>query len=901
MYRIFSTFVLVALAICAGAQSNSFLKPQPLAGGRQEGRWIMPTKALGLVLDKVALRNELTHAAKGTARDLPRAVDEVGIPLPDGTTMRFRYMETPLMQPEMMARYPEVKTYSGVAVADPRVTVKFDVTPLGFHGMVLGLPQGDAFIDPVFLGSAVDHQAYWKRDMGSKTGGAMTCTYDQVNDLPHAVQQTRQWIAQAAGARTGDCQFRTYRLALACTGEYANFFGAIGNNKAPAVAAMATTLNRVNGIYEREAALTMVLVDNDDQLVFTDPTTDGYTNNDGGAMLDENQAKCDAVIGAANYDIGHVFSTGGGGVAYLNSPCTGYKAGGVTGSSAPVGDPFDIDYVAHEMGHQYGGNHTQNNDCNRAYPASVEVGSGITIMGYAGVCSPNVAAHSIAMFGGYSLEEIHANITQGNSSSCPSIVPLVNAPPVADAGMNRTIPRNTPFVLTATASDPDAGDSLTYSWEQMDAQPVPQPPVATSNTGPNFRPWMPQATPQRWFPKLATVLSGTAPNPNWEVLANVSRSYKFQVTVRDNAVGGGCIGQDDMMVTVSGATGPFLVTQPNTALNWPALGTRSITWDPAGTAGAPVNCTLVDILLSVDGGLTWPYILASGTPNDGTESAVIPDVVTSTARVMVRANGNIFYDVSDQNFTISTPEQMLVQARVWLEGPYGPGGMMDDHLRTAGLLPMVEPYSALGFAQEGNGGGETCSPPVLAVSGPDAIVDWVRLELRAATAPATLVCSRQALLQRDGDIVDVDGVSPVAFQVPLANYFLAVRHRNHLGCMTSTAIVSAPSLNLVDFTSPGLATYGTDARKPIGNAQVLWAGNARPDAKLSYTGAQNDRDKIVDLLGGLDPNATMPGYFTEDCNMDGQVKYTGPGNDRDLILLNIGAALVTRVRLEQLP
>lgn len=896
-------FLIIYACTCtASTGSGSFWQREPLSPVAQEGRVIIPAKAIGFILSTPAMREFLAQVPKGTVRELHSATTVIGLPLPSGEFLQFRFLETPLMQPEMAVRYPEVRTYSGVSVNDPRVTLKFDLTPAGFHAMVLGLAEGDAFIDPVRMGNGVEHQAYWKHDLAPfRNNGAMACTYDQVNDVPHAMQQTAQWIAQAGGLRAGDCQFRTYRLALACTGEYANFFGATGTNKAPAIAAMATTLNRVNGIYERDAALTMVLVAGNDQLVFTNPATDGYTNDDGGTMLDENQTKCNAVIGVANYDIGHVFSTGGGGVAYLNSPCTGFKAGGVTGLSSPVGDPFDIDYVAHEMGHQYGANHTQNNDCNRAGSAAVEVGSGITIMGYAGVCSPNVADHSIAMFGGYSLVEIHTNITNGNSSGCPLTVPLVNTPPTADAGLDYTIPRSTPFVLTATATDPDPADILTYSWEQMNAQPSTQPPVATSTNGPNFRPWLPVASAQRWLPRLSTVIAGNAPSPNWEVLSSVARSYAFRVTVRDNAVGGGCNAQDDMQVTVSGAAGPFRVTQPNTAVTWAGLSTRTITWDVAGTAGGAVNCSNVDILLSTDGGLSWAFPLAAAVPNNGTATVVLPNVATTQARVMVRANGNIFYDISDHNFTITLAEQVKLNAKVWLEGPYVAGSMMNDDLRAAGLVPSMEPYTALGFVQEGGGGGESCTAQVLATTGADAIVDWVRLELRSPGAPATVLFSRQALLQRDGDIVDVDGTSPVAFAAPAGNYYVAVRHRNHLGCMTASAITLGAVATSLDLTASGTPTYGTAARKSVGGVRVLWAGNARVDNKLSYTGAGNDRDVIINLIGGLTPTATVAGYYTEDCTMDGLVQYTGTNNDRDPILLNIEGDLPTGIRMEQLP
>ncbi|MBS1569601.1 MAG: hypothetical protein JST45_09175 [Bacteroidetes bacterium] len=899
------SLLLVPIFCLAGAsfaQTPQVWQPELLSPAPRNGRYIVPDRALGYSLDVGALRQQLSVAAQGSIQQLPAAQSLVSLPLPNGSSQQFRFLETPVMQAEMAVRYPQVRTYTGVAVGDPRVRVKFDLTPAGFHAMVTGLPQGDAFIDPVSMGNNVVHQAYWKKDLVHRAGGeAMTCGYDAVNDVPHAMQQTAQWLVQAGSNRAGDCQFRTYRLALACTGEYANFFGATGTNKAPAVAAMATTLNRVNGVYERDAALTMVLVGNDDQLVFTDPATDGYTNDDGGTMLDENQAKCDAVIGSANYDIGHVFSTGGGGVAYLNSPCTDYKAGGVTGLDAPVGDPFDIDYVAHEMGHQYGGNHTQNNSCNRAYPASVEVGSGITIMGYAGVCSPNVAPHSIAMFGGYSLEEIHANITEGNSSTCPVTVPLVNAPPTVNAGSNYTIPMGTPFVLTATGADADQQDSLTYSWEQMDAQPSTQPPVATSNNGPNFRPWLPSASPQRWVPQLPTVLSGGNPSPNWEVLSTVARNYHFRVTVRDNATGGGCNAQDDMQVNVSGSTGPFVVTQPNTAVSWTANSSRNITWDPAGTAGAPVNCANVDILLSTDGGLTWPYTLAGATANDGTESVILPNATTTEARVMVRANGNIFYDVGDVDFSIVAPAQLLLNVKLWLEGPNAADGLMNDNLRSAGLLPQGEPYTGLGFVQAGNGGGESCGAAVLAATGPDAIVDWVRIELRSAGSPANVLYTRQALLQRDGDVVDMDGISPVAFEAPAGTYYIAARHRNHLGCMTAAAVTFGASATTVDFTAAATATYGTEARKPLDGKMMLWAGNALPDSKLAYTGAQNDRDVIINLLGGLDPTDTVAGYFTADVTMNGVVQYTGVGNDRDPILPNLQGNLPTSLRLEQLP
>jgi hypothetical protein len=888
----------------ASAQSGRYWSPLETSivsiGGK---RILVPTRAFYFRVDTAAIKEVLGQLSVGTLGDLAASRKVVEFPMPDGALRGFRALQTPVMPPGLQARYPMVRTYSGVAVDDPHVKVKFDLTPAGLHAMVLGTTGGDVFIDPVAMGDNVLHQAYFKKDLPLPAGrSAPVCTYDEVNDVAHAAAVTAGWIQQMGGERTGDCQFRTYRLALACTGEYANFFGATGTNKAPAIAAMATTLNRVNGVYERDATLTMVLVEEDDQLVFTDPVSDGYANNNGEAMLGQNQTKCDAIIGSSEYDIGHVLSTGGGGVAYLNSACTGNKAGGVTGLGAPVGDAFDIDYVAHEMGHQYGGNHTQNNNCNRSALAAREVGSGITIMGYAGVCPPNVADHSIAMFGGYSLQEVHANITVGNSSTCPLTVSTINSSPTVDAGPDRVIPGSTPFILTAEATDPDAGDTLTYSWEQMDHEVSTQPPVATSTGGPNFRPWPPTSEPERYFPKLTTIISGSAPSSDWEVLASVPRTYAFRVTVRDNSPVGGCNAQDDMQVTVDGGSGPFLVTQPNTSVTWEGGSVHEVHWNVAGTANTPVDCANVDILLSIDGGNSYPYQLATATSNTGSASITLPNMATTQARIMVRANGNVFFDISDVDFTITMSAVFLVRvdAKVWLEGPYGGSALMNDDLRATSLIPLAEPYTSLGMEQAGNGGGETCSSSVLAITGPDAVVDWVRLELRSPASPSELVCSRQALLQRDGDIVDTDGVSPVAFQANEGNYYLVVRHRNHLGCMTAAPLALSEMPTPVDLRDPATPTYGVEARKAIGDASALWMGNAQPDGAMKYTGMENDRDPVLVRIGGL-PTDTLQGYYPEDCTMDGTVRYTGAGNDRDPILLNIGGVVPTAVRLEQVP
>jgi hypothetical protein len=244
-----------------------------------------------------------------------------------------------------------------------------------------------------------------------------------------------------------------------------------------------------------------------------------------------------------------------------------------------------------------------------------------------------------------------------------------------------------------------------------------------------------------------------------------------------------------------------------------------------------------------------------------------------------------------------------VDAKAWLDGPYDAGTqLMNDALRTAGLIPQAEPYSALTFSP---GGGETRLADATTISGNEAPVDWVRLELRSSSNSSVIAAARHALLQRDGDIVDLDGASPVVFDVPPGNYFVAVRHRNHLGAMTATTRSLSASATTVDFRTTLTTTHGTDARKTNGSARLLWAGNAFLDSApadlLKYTGVHNDRDAVLARVGGAVPTAVVNGYHAEDVTLDGQVKYTGALNDRDPILVNLGGVVPTNTRVEQLP
>jgi hypothetical protein len=454
----------------------------------------------------------------------------------------------------------------------------------------------------------------------------------------------------------------SYRLAVACTGEYAIAAVGVANpSVAQALSAIVTSINRVDGIYEREVAISLNLVANNNLIVFVNPSTDPFSaNDDGSALLDESQTVITNNIGNANYDIGHTFSTGGGGIAQLSSVCGAQKARGVTGSPNPVGDPYDIDYVAHEMGHQFGASHSFNAttaSCsgNRNAPTAVEPGSGITIMAYTGICGAtnNLANNSIPYFHAASMDEINTFTTIGDGATCGSIAATGNIVPVVDAGGNFTIPKSTPFVLTGSATDGN-GDALTYSWEQMDVGPAGNWNTPTGNA-PLFRSFPPVATPVRYFPKLSDQVNNTT--TIGEILPSYGRSMVFRLTARDNHAGAGGVCFDETSVLVNAASGPFVVTAPNTAgISWPGGSNQMVTWNVANTDASPVSCANVTIQLSTDGGLTFPITILASTPNDGNQQIVVPDNVTSQARIRVMAVGNVFYDMSNVNFSITAAQ-----------------------------------------------------------------------------------------------------------------------------------------------------------------------------------------------------------------------------------------------------
>jgi len=615
-------------------------------------RWIVPQQYRLVEADVAALQAVLAAAPlEGTPAAAESSV-VLALPLPEGGFGRFRIVQSPVMAPELAAKFPEITTYAGQGLDDPTATTRLDWTPAGFHAIIFGL-SGTVYIDPFSRNDVSRYISYYARDFAPSEEKRFVETLPFDADTEALRAELARLVADGVLTPTGT-ELRTYRLAMAATGEYTAFHG---GTAAAGMAAIVTTVNRVTGIYEREVAARMVLIPNNNLIVYTNAATDPYTNNNGSTMLGQNQTNLDSVIGNANYDIGHVFSTGGGGVAYLGVVCrAGSKARGVTGSSAPVGDPFDVDYVAHEIGHQFGGNHSFNGNAgscsggNRNGPTAYEPGSGSTIMAYAGICgAQNLQPHSDDYFHGVNLDEIVAYTTAGSGNGCPVVTPTGNNPPVVTLGLGGfTIPSQTPFTLTGSASDPN-GDALTYNWEEFDLGPAGAPNNPLNP--PFFRSWPSVASPARTFPRLSDLVNNST--VIGEVLPNVTRALNFRLTVRDNRLAGGGVNSANLNFNVTTAAGPFAVTAPNTAVTWAGNSSQTVSWNVAGTTAAPVSCPLVDISLSTDGGFTYPIALAAGVSNDGSQPVTAPNIATTSARVRVACANSVFFDISNVNFTIT--------------------------------------------------------------------------------------------------------------------------------------------------------------------------------------------------------------------------------------------------------
>ncbi|MEP6846748.1 MAG: reprolysin-like metallopeptidase, partial [Panacibacter sp.] len=628
------------------------------------GKHFKPAAYKFFSLKSVQLKNDLIATPSEKSVAVSNSFKIIAVPDAEGKIQKFRITEAPVLAPQLAAKYPGIKTYIGQGVNDKTATIHFDVTPDGFHAMVMSGSKPTYYINPVDK----DNDVYIinARNNEDKSAG-FKCEMDKSLLLNNGGTSD---LSSPLTGNADDGKLRTYDLALCVNGEFSQTFldGTEPNDavrKAKVMAVLTTCIVRANAVYERDFGIRLQYVANEDLLIFLDPATDPWPTKPplfGSSWNTKTQQTIDNTIGAGNYDVGHLlgkvptFGDNNGNAGCIGCVCNnGSKGSGFSAYYDPtLIDYMVIDYWTHEMGHQFGANHTFTYS-NEGTGANVEPGSGSTIMGYAGITgSTDVQPHSDDLFSVVNLGQVSNNIKTGTSSTCPTVTVTGNTAPVANAGPDFTIPKSTPFLLTGNGSDADVADGLTYIWEQADvfeSGTSNKFPSATSTTGPVFRVYNDSLLPVRAFPALPTILAGQT-SSTWEALPSVARTLSFRFTVRDNHVGGGNNKTDEMKVTVAATAGPFVVTQPNTNVNWGGGTQQTITWDVASTNTAPVNCANVKISLSTDGGLSFPTVLAASTPNDGSELVTLPNVTSNQCRIKVEAEINIFFDISNTNFTI---------------------------------------------------------------------------------------------------------------------------------------------------------------------------------------------------------------------------------------------------------
>jgi hypothetical protein len=606
----------------------------------------------------------------------------ITLPNADGRLERFEVFEASNFEPELQAKFPDIRAFSGRGITDRFATLKLSYSPEGMQATVFRTASGAAQ-----TGGQTEIIEPYSAD---RTVYAVFRSERRKNELPWACRTDEHrlfsaWKSQMTRPESNTGQINILRLAQSCNGEYANYFGATSSAQVALVlAAYNGTLTRANGVYEKDLGIHMNLIPETTSIIFYNPATDPYSADLANWNAELAGAIASAGITPAMYDIGHMFGASGGGG---NAGCIGCicsadheKGMGITSPAddIPQGDNFDIDYVVHEVGHQMGGNHTFSYG-QLPIPEDMgqdkEVGSGITIMGYAGITEVDTAPHSIDSYHATTIEQIQVNLPTRPCPAGQTIPMTANHPPVVAAVNNYTIPILTPFALTGSATDSE-GDAITYNWEQNDSAQNTGVSVAASNAnaakaiGPNWLSFATTSSPTKLFPRLSTILAGQLTTSATgtddavplvvEALSSITRDLHFRLTVRDNHVyvPGSTIGQTqlkDMTVSVTNLSGPFQITAPNTAVTWAGGSSQTVTWDVANTTLAPVSAANVKISLSTDGGNTFPNVLASSTANDGTQVVTVPSIATTTGRIRVEAVGNIFFDISNAPLTITVP------------------------------------------------------------------------------------------------------------------------------------------------------------------------------------------------------------------------------------------------------
>ncbi len=670
-------FTIIALLFFVGVNSQTKLWKKSKVEGDFQGHSIEKLDKNNSEIIELNFQSFKEQLQNAPLRGISNRASNTIINLPDekGDLQSFKIFEAPVFSPSLSAKFPNIKSYVGYSADNSGAVVRMSVSPKGVQTMISYKNKSTVFMQPL-KDDVKNYVVYNRNSKRNLPKEDFICS--TADELVKESDQNQENISQ----RDADDQtLRKFRLAVSVNGEYTVFHG---GTVAGALAAINATMARVNAVFETDMAITFEVQDFP-ALIYTDASTDPYSNSLS-AWNVELQNTLTNEIGNAAYDIGHMFGASGGGgnagcigcVCVDDTPSTSdeNKGAGITSPAdgVPQGDTFDIDYVAHEIGHQMGANHTFSHST-EGTGVNAEPGSGSTIMGYAGITSSDVQSNSDPYFHYHSIKQVTDNVT--NTRLCwqaNSPVTLTNNPPVADAGNDVTIPQGTAYVLRGSATDTDSGDTLMYCWEQTDSGQVTRTQFGPTRTiGAQARSLPPVAVSNRYIPKLSRVVAGqlTETNPpdgggDWETVATVDRNLNWALTVRDReptTTGlGGQSSFDLMKITVDATAGPFVVTSQTSNEEWDAGSTKTITWDVAGTNTGNVNTPLVNILLSTDGGVTFPHTIATDVDNDGSHSFTVPTTGsgdTTQARIIVEGKDNIFFAMNSSNFTIKESEYAI--------------------------------------------------------------------------------------------------------------------------------------------------------------------------------------------------------------------------------------------------
>ncbi|TGV01768.1 zinc-dependent metalloprotease [Flavivirga rizhaonensis] len=685
LHYVFSITMLL-FAFSAIAQNSSWKQVENLKNPEKLSKFHLDKNQVHLFeLDIKSFKKSTASTTLRSAKNKKETI--ISLPGINGQIESFKIYEAPVFSPELASKYPNIKSYVGISINNSGTRLRMSMSPQGVQTMISYVNNSNVFMQPLTKGSN-KYVVYDKRSKNSFADKFECKTLDKLNKSFNKSTETAKVNEGGANNQT----LQKFRIAISTTSEYTAYHddGNAGNGDAiaDALAAINTTLGRVNEIFETDMGVTFELV-NATQLIYNNAATDPYSDASEGTSNDNSnntngwslqlQNTLTTELGNAAYDIGHLLgATGGGGNAgCIGCVCRNDNAGnsldknkgsGYTSpsNSTPEGDTFDLDFVAHEIGHQMGANHTWAFE-SEGTGVNSEPGSGSTIMGYAGIeGANNVELNGDDYFHYHSIKQILDNLS---TKSCQTTEAISNNPPSADAGNNYNIPKGTAYVLNGAATDLDGGDNLTYCWEQIDDGISNfQNFGSTLTSGSMNRSLPPSNSPDRYIPKFASVIAGntiqTAPTlgSDWETVSTVARTLNWALTVRDRAPIASTGGQssfDTMQIIVEDVT-PFTMTNP---VSWAQGSMQTIEWEIGQTTNATINCQNVNIKLSTDGGVTFPITIASNTPNDGSFDYTVPAIPdTSAARLLIEAADNIFYDVSNFNFSISpTPSFFIVE------------------------------------------------------------------------------------------------------------------------------------------------------------------------------------------------------------------------------------------------